>query len=183
MIGIDVDFLDQVAQRDSQPGKPRRRLRQRRNIAGRLAADAVEQPAQLQAVDEPPRPGGIEGRQGQHDVAQDLGVDAAYADQQRRAELLVARHAEDHLDAGARHGRDQNAGTKARGEIVISSGDLLSRQPKPDAADLALVRDARSRALQHHGIAKRSCGGDGLSPRLGAAAGDHRYAAIGQKVE
>ena len=93
------------------------------DIRGRTAALAVEERAQRQAVDQAPRFIGIEGRERQGPIPEELDQHAAGTHHHHRAEMRIDLGAEGELDAcaGLRHGRYQDPRPQPPGQILIGS--------------------------------------------------------------
>ena len=95
---VDVDLLD-PALLDDQVAEPDQELLERGQVHRRAAAHALERREDLGLLHHPPRQRGVERRQAQRAILEDLDELAAGAEEQHRAELRVEAAADDQLVA------------------------------------------------------------------------------------
>src|SRR2546429_290916 len=124
-----------------------RGLDERRDIAGRAAAVAGEEPGDPQLPDRSGDRGRAEGRQQAHAVAQQLGEHPAGAEREQLPELRIDADADQNLgDTIAHHVLDQHRGGD-RGEPLRGRGGLGGRaHVEDDRAQLSSTAPARSSA-------------------------------------
>ena len=93
-----------------------------RPVDRRTAAHAAQEPGAAQVVEHRVGGRGVDRREPDRDVVEDLGQDAAEADEDGRPELRVAAQPEDELDARAPPSpRRAGRGPRGRGGGPISS--------------------------------------------------------------
>ena len=116
------------------------------------ALRALEQRERAQPVD---HLGGLRVRERGEphlDVAEHLGRPAARAARHDRAEALVGKHTDQHLDAGGRHALDEEVLDRRPGalepvrDVLRGAADRgRAAQVEPHRPGLRLVHDARAR--------------------------------------
>src|SRR4051794_29301514 len=127
---IDIDAGELGPFRGGEHRQLRQGLRQRVEIAGRLAARPFQHRPAAQFANHAVRLLDAERRDAERDVAQDLDENATQPEHHNRAKDWIVLYAEYGLDPTAQHRRDQDA---------IDRG---IRRAAPDALDHAVERDA-----------------------------------------
>ncbi len=161
------------------------------HVRGGRAAQWLQRLVRARTHDEVLCEVGIERRQGDRAVADDLDQRAAEAEADGRAENRVAHDADHHFAtlALAVHALDQHAlhagiGPRARdvlhhGTVRTTNGGLV-RQPETHAPHVRLVRDVGREDLHCHREAGLARGADRLSRRVRRQAAQHRHPKRGE---
>ena len=114
---VEVDLEDVGSLRAQAPERDQHGD-QGHPVDRRAAADTAQDPRAAELVEHRLGRRGVERREPDRDVVEDLGQDPAQADQDGRPELRVAAQAHDQLHAGRRHRLDEQA---AYGEAVVAA--------------------------------------------------------------
>ena len=156
---VDV-HLDDLGEVDEQVADLDQRLLERDHVDGLRPAVAVEELADLRAVDHGAGQRLIERREVDRHVAVELDARAAHAEDERRAEGRVLLGADDDLVATAAHGLHDDARDLGLGpQLAHALRDLRELgcrvrrrgDVQRDAGDVDLVADVGAQDLHGHG--------------------------------
>ncbi len=130
-------------------------LPDRGTVDGGSAARAVEDRSAAQLVEHRLGIAGLDRRETDRDIVEDLGVDAPEADEDGRPERRVTPQPDDQLHARGGHRLDEEAAdvdAAVGGEVKQLRRGLphrrVAHEPEPDTADVGLVGQAESIELQ-----------------------------------
>jgi hypothetical protein len=143
---------------------------------------AYREAADLQPVQHCARAVGIQRREREAPVAQDLHQRAAGGDHDQRAEVGIRHQPERQLDPWLRHGGHRHLRAEATGQLPVGRGQLAGvGEPEPHAPGPGLVGDATDGGLERDRPAEAAGRGHGLLDGGGAGGGDHRDAIVDEQ--